>query len=685
VGHGAACPAAGLRIAQARVPGYGQEDLADQISVSVMNRKQRRAARSSGGLSASGLPAGKAPPQILADLLNTAMMHHHAGALADAERCYRQLIAAFPGHAEAHSRLGAVLMRQGKTAEAVAQIERALAFKPDMFEAYGNLAQAHTASGQGDRAAEAACRALELQETPQTRAMFVSCIAAARFAGNEPRYRRLLARALAEAWTRPRELTRVAIALITLSPSIKDAIDRAEAAWPARLPANELWDSPTIAALAQDELLCRLLECDPITNLGLERLLTDVRGAMLKTAAGRGVDNRVLGFCCSLARQCFVNEYLFATTAEEEAAAQQLRASVESVLAEAKAPPPHWLPIVAAYFPLHQLAGCERLLAHSWPPALDALITQQLREPAQERQIAATIPALTTIDDAVSLAVREQYEQNPYPRWTFNGTPATPAISSGPPPPQPRDALIAGCGTGLSTVEFARQARATRILAIDLSLASLRYAKRMAGKLGLTNVEFAQADILRLGSLERRFEFIDSSGVLHHMADLWAGWRILLSLLRPGGVMQVALYSELGRRNIVAARAFIAERGYRPVLDDIRRARQDIVAAPDGLVRSVAQRDDFFTTSECRDLLFHVQEHRATLPQIKSFLTANELAFGGFFVDAATRARFAARFPQPQAALDLECWHVYETEAPYTFAGMYQFSLRKRAASSKKH
>lgn len=646
-----------------------------------MNRKQRRAARSTGGPAAPGRPGGKAPPQILADLFNTAVMHHQAGALADAERCYRQLIAASPGYAEPHSRLGAVLMRQGKTAEAVAEIERAVALNPDMFAAYGNLAQAYMAAGQGERAAAAACRALELQETPQTKAMFVQCIAAARFAGNEPRYRRLLTRALAEAWTRPRELTRAAIALVKLDPAIKDAIAGAAAAWPERLSATAPWDLRTIAALAQDELLGRLLECDPITDLGLERLLSNARNAMLQAAAERGADGRLLDFCCSLARQCFINEYVFATTEAETKAAQELRAAVERTLAEAKAPPPHWLPIVAAYFPLHIIAGCERLAAQSWQPAIDAVITQQVREPALERRIAATIPALTTIDDAVSRSVREQYEQNPYPRWTFNGTLAAPASPSA---AAPRDALIAGCGTGLSTVDFARQARATRILAVDLSLASLRYAKRMADKLGLGNVEFAQADILQLGSLARQFDFIDCSGVLHHMADPWAGWRILVSLLRPGGAMQISLYSELGRHNIAAARAFIAARGYQAVADDIRRCRQDIAAAADAQVASVAERDDFFTLSECRDLLFHVQEHRMTLPQIESFLVGNGLEFGGFFVDAGTRAHFAARFPQPQAALDLGCWHAFETQAPNTFAGMYQFSVRKRAATVPK-
>ena len=48
--------------------------------------------------------------------------------------------------------------------------------------------------------------------------------------------------------------------------------------------------------------------------------------------------------------------------------------------------------------------------------------------------------------------------------------------------------LVAGCGTGLSTIEFARQMRHARILAIDLSLASLSYAERMAGNISTSAI-----------------------------------------------------------------------------------------------------------------------------------------------------------------------------------------------------
>jgi SAM-dependent methyltransferase len=454
-------------------------------------------------------------------------------------------------------------------------------------------------------------------------------------------------------------------------------VARAEAAWPARLAAAELLDASAIAALADDQLLCGLLECDPITHIGLERFLTNVRSAMLELATGeQSVDDRALKFYGAVARQCFIDEYVYALPEVEAAHARDLQAALAKALADGAPIPAIWPIAVGAYFPLHDLPNAAVLGERPWPQPVEALIVQQVEEPAAERQIAATIPKLTAIEGEVSQAVRQQYEESPYPRWVK----AVAAQRAGLDERQPErvaDVLIAGCGTGLSTIEFAQHAQSARVLAIDLSLASLSYAKRMAGNFGLANVEFAQADIVKCGSIGRSFDFIDCSGVLHHLADPWEGWRVLLSLLRPGGVMQVGLYSETARQNIVEARALIAARGYRPVPDDIRRFRQDIIVSSDPLLKSVTQWDDFYATNECRDLLFHAQEHRITLPEIKTFLAANGVQFAGFSVDASIARRFTARFPERAARSDLDCWHAFEIEAPGTFANMYQFQVQK--------
>ena len=232
------------------------------------------------------------------------------------------------------------------------------------------------------------------------------------------------------------------------------------------------------------------------------------------------------------------------------------------------------------------------------------------------------------------------------------------------------DILIAGCGSGEHSIGTARRYQGAKVLAIDLSLSSLAYAQRKTRELGLPNIEYAQADVLALGSIGRSFDVIEASGVLHHLSDPAAGWRELLKLLRPGGLMRVGLYSELARADIVAARQFIAERGFDATAADIRRCRQELLATP---LRALTRYPDFFSISGCRDLLFHVQEHRLTIPQIKEFLDGERLAFLGFELHAGALQDYRMRYPNDRAMTDLECWDAFERERPDTFAGMYQF------------
>jgi tetratricopeptide (TPR) repeat protein/SAM-dependent methyltransferase len=594
---------------------------------------------------------------------------------------YREGLALEPNIAEAHHHLGVALSAAGRPADAAPHFEKAIALRPGLAAAYEGLGAACLASGKLDVAIDAVTRALELAETPHGRALFAACVKAVRFTADNERLRNFVHRALAGGWARPRELGSVCISLIKLNPIINDCIARAVAAKPGRLDGAELFGPAGLAALAEHALFACLLQCDPVTDTGLECLLINVRHAVLSAAidGGQAFDAPSLGFFAAVARQCFINEYVYPLPPGEADRARQLQSRLAQAIDDGEAIPSLWPIAVGAYFPLHALPGADALLERPWPDYVDALLVQQIGEPGQERQLAAAIPALTAIDSQVSLAVREQYEENPYPRWIQAGPPFHPAVLRDGPPRQTADVLIAGCGTGLSAIEFARQMRSARILAIDLSLASLSYARRMADNCGLDNIEFAQADIMQAHTIERKFDFIDASGVLHHLADPWAGWKILLTLLRTGGTMQVGLYSELARRSVVAARTLIAERGYQASADDIRRCREFIMTADDPLLKSVVQWADIYTISECRDLLFHVQEHRITLPQIKSFLAANGMQFAGFLPEPTLLRQFTARFPEHSALLDLDCWHELETEVPSLFAAMYQFWIRKPA------
>ena len=128
----------------------------------------------------------------------------------------------------------------------------------------------------------------------------------------------------------------------------------------------------------------------------------------------------------------------------------------------------------------------------------------QVREPLQEAEDRAAIPALTPIDDDVSMAVMRQYDENPYPRWTINPFIVRAADRKrqlrtvGDDARGSEDVLIAGCGTGQHPFSNAQYAPQSRILAVDISRTALAYARRKTREEGLCNIDYAQADILKL-------------------------------------------------------------------------------------------------------------------------------------------------------------------------------------------
>jgi tetratricopeptide (TPR) repeat protein/SAM-dependent methyltransferase len=610
---------------------------------------------------------------------------------------YRRALKLKPDFWLASYNLGIALLAQGQLDEAAAQFRQVLAQQSNFADAYVNLARTYLAGADPARALGMIQRALAIHETNEAKTLFVQCAKSLRSVPGSDEFRALLLRALSEPWRRPAELARTVAILAKQDEVAGGWIRRVAQVWPKRLPARDLFGASGFAATWGDRLICCALRTAPVNDVELEHFFTQLRFSLIEIAsvvsAADVVEADVLDICCALAEQCFINEYAFDAGGEEFRKARLLWDSLVEGLQSGRQVSALPVAAVAAYFPLYSLPSAELLLDKPWPGAVQQLLTQQVREVEQEKEISESIPRLTSIEDDVSLSVREQYEQNPYPRWVKiapAGKPTTiddflhacfPArtfrrLNKG----SDLDILVAGCGTGQHAIETAQLFRGSRMLAIDLSLASLAYAARKTRELGLGGIEFAQADIMKAASIGRTFDLIEAAGVLHHLRDPFAGWRALLSLLRPGGFMVVALYSELARADIAEARRIIAERGYQANVEDIRRFRREVLSA--GAVppwTSIATYSDFFSTGSCRDLLFHVQEHRLTLPQIRAFLEENDLAFLGFEIDAAVLGRYGTKFPGEGAATDLDLWHVFETENPKTFAGMYQFWIQKNA------
>lgn len=540
------------------------------------------------------------------------------------------------------------------------------------------------------RALARAVQALRDADTEENRVLFVRTVLRGYVSG-EPAFRTLLIRAIAEAWTAPRLLFNAAAVLIKNGP-LRPFIERAVWAWPNPLAEGELASAGPLARIHDDALLKTVLQSCVAADLELEKFLTAVRRILLEQALkldpSQPPPAGLLDFAGALAQQSFINEYIYRIEKDEKAQLDKLLRLLKQKQDAALAP--LWFAVAASYLPLGEIPQQVIQRERAWPAAVQAIVRQQYEEAEAIRAYADDMPRISVIDGDVSLAVQHQYEQNPYPRWVSVPHRAARALHvelkekfphadiRGEHIDGPFHVLIAGCGTGQQVPEYSSYPGA-KTLAIDLSRASLAYAKYKAAELGIGNVEFAQADILKLDLPPSSYDLIVSTGVLHHLQDPEAGWRKLVALLKPGGFMLIGLYSEAARRHIVAAREYIATNKYRATDNSIRKFRQDLISEiTDPGLRTILLAPDFYSLSECRDLLFHVQEHRFTIPRIAEFIRQNNLSFLGFENTFQPGKDFAKHFGQPDHLADLHRWHIYEQNNPATFTAMYNFWLQNR-------
>jgi SAM-dependent methyltransferase len=108
-----------------------------------------------------------------------------------------------------------------------------------------------------------------------------------------------------------------------------------------------------------------------------------------------------------------------------------------------------------------------------------------------------------------------------------------------------KQCLDVGCGGGRYTIAMSRLG-AGQVVGCDISDDGLANARLRAE--GLPNVNFEKASALDLPFDDESFDFVFSSGVLHHTTDPDRGLDELTRVLRPGGYLYLMLYGGGGLR-----------------------------------------------------------------------------------------------------------------------------------------
>src|SRR5215471_9038690 len=191
---------------------------------------------------------------------------------------------------------------------------------------------------------------------------------------------------------------------------------------------------------------------------------------------------------------------------------------------------------------------------------------------------------------------------------------------------RPFRALVAGGGTGDACIMLAQQMVDRRcpgdVVYLDVSMASRQICEARAKARGLRNIQFITGSLLDLPTMPiGKFDYIDCTGVLHHLPDPLAGLQALASVLNPEGGVGIMLYGEYGRSGVYAMQEML--RTLAPpsmaLEDRLAMAKRLIRFLPTtNLFRRNPYLNDHVTGGDAGlyDLLLHSCDRAFTVPEI---------------------------------------------------------------------
>ncbi|MCP3902853.1 MAG: class I SAM-dependent methyltransferase [Planctomycetes bacterium] len=245
--------------------------------------------------------------------------------------------------------------------------------------------------------------------------------------------------------------------------------------------------------------------------------------------------------------------------------------------------------------------------------------------------------------------VRELYESRPYPsperdldvyrdlQRTVDGSPRFFFHMYWPTAAYREDleVLVAGCGTS-QAAKLAIQQPGARVTAIDVSTSSLQCTETLRERYALENLELHELPLERVGELDRTFDLVVSTGVLHHLPDPAAGLSALRGVLDRDGAMFLMVYGRHGRAGIRMLQEYGRRLGIR--CDDADLSGLLAVAAelPDDHPARVftARGNDLSNPTGLADALLHPQECDYDVPELFEWLGSAGLDHARWFHQA---------------------------------------------------
>jgi SAM-dependent methyltransferase len=213
------------------------------------------------------------------------------------------------------------------------------------------------------------------------------------------------------------------------------------------------------------------------------------------------------------------------------------------------------------------------------------------------------------------------------------------------------DILIAGCGTW-QAAKYALTRPKARVVGIDVSETSLDHTDRLKRQYALMNLETRQLPIEHVAALDRQFDLIVCTGVLHHLADPDAGLRALQSVLKQDGAMSLMVYARYGRTGVYMLQEYCRRLGIGTSPQEIDDLMASMQALPQHHPVTAVLRGsrDAQDRDALADALLNPRDQAYSVPELFNFIERNGLAFSRWVAQAPYLPQCGAISTTPHAA-----------------------------------
>lgn len=194
------------------------------------------------------------------------------------------------------------------------------------------------------------------------------------------------------------------------------------------------------------------------------------------------------------------------------------------------------------------------------------------------------------------------------------------------------DVLVAGCGSN-AAARYAFNHPEARVTGIDLSSSSLAHEQYLKDKHDLKNLTLHQMRIEDVAKLKKDFDFIDTSGVLHHLPDPVKGLKALGGVLRPMGTIAVMVYGRYGRAGVYMMQELFRLLELGQSESDVALVKQTIQALAKKHVihEYIGRTHDLKYDAGLVDTFLHQQDRSYTVQECIDFAKDAGLKFMGWW------------------------------------------------------